>query len=81
MTHQVVFTDNDKAAMNAIANVYPSALNKLCLWHTYQNIREHGGGLGEGVLPEVIRRFRTAAYAQTVEASNRLCELLLGRRG
>ena len=62
MTHQGVFTDNALAAMNAIVNVYPSALNKLCLWHTYQNIREHWGGLGEGVLPEVIQRFRTAAY-------------------
>ncbi|CAM9915684.1 unnamed protein product, partial [Hapterophycus canaliculatus] len=70
-TPQVVYTDADRASMNAIKTVYPGALNKLCLWHTYENIREHGGGLGEGVLPEVIRKFKTAAYAQTVEVINR----------
>ncbi|CAB1096127.1 unnamed protein product [Ectocarpus sp. CCAP 1310/34] len=63
----VVFTDCDSAAMLAIANVYPSALNKLCIWHTMENIRDHGRGLAEGVLPAVLGKFKAAAYAQTQE--------------
>lgn len=67
MVHQVCFSDNDAAETNAIELVFPGTVHKLCIWHTYGNIREHGGGLGEGVLSEVIRKFRKAAFAQTVE--------------
>ncbi|CBJ27979.1 putative far-red impaired response protein [Ectocarpus siliculosus] len=66
-TPEVVFTDCDAAAMLAIAKVYPSALNKLCIWHTMGNIREHGGGLEKGVLGQVLQLFKAAAYAQTEE--------------
>ncbi|CAM9403456.1 unnamed protein product, partial [Ascophyllum nodosum] len=64
---QVIFTDADQAAMSAIEQVYPSSLNKLCLYHINQNIRKHGGGLGEGVLAAVVGMFHAAAYAQTEE--------------
>ncbi|CAN0408785.1 unnamed protein product, partial [Ectocarpus sp. 13 AM-2016] len=69
-TPEVVFTDCDAAAMLAIAKVYPSALNKLCIWHTMGNIREHGGGLEKGVLGQVLQLFKAAAYAQTEEVSH-----------
>ncbi|CAB1105322.1 unnamed protein product [Ectocarpus sp. CCAP 1310/34] len=42
----------------------PETLNKLCVWHTMGNIREHGGGLDKGVLGQVLK---AAAYAQTEE--------------
>ena len=70
MLNKVVFTDCDAAAMLAIAKVYPSALNKLCIWHTMGNIREHGGGLEKGVLGQVLQLFKAAAYAQTEEVSH-----------
>ena len=71
MANQVIFTDADQAAMSAIEQVYPSSLNKLCLCHINQNIRKHGGGLGEGVLAAVVGKFHAAAYAQTEEVSIR----------
>ncbi|CAB1114426.1 unnamed protein product [Ectocarpus sp. CCAP 1310/34] len=71
-TPGVVFTDYDAAAMLAIAKVYPSALNNLCIWHTMGNIREHGGGLENGVLGQILGLFKAAAYAQTEEGKHRL---------
>ena len=72
MANQVIFTDDaDQAAMPAIEQVYPSSLSKLCLYHINQNIRKHGGGLGEGVLAAVVGKFHAAAYAQTEEVNIR----------
>ncbi len=53
--------------MGAIAEVFPGALNKLCIWHTMQNIRKHGKGLADGVLQSVLQNFKAAAYAARVE--------------
>ncbi|CAN0192496.1 unnamed protein product, partial [Scytosiphon promiscuus] len=71
---QVIFTDADAAATSAITEVFPRSLHKLCLYHTMENIRKHGRGLGQGVLDQVLRSFRSAAYAQTREVSRRCCE-------
>lgn len=65
MASQVIFTDADQAAMSAIVRVFPGTLNKLCFWHTLQNVRSHGKGLGKDVLAKVIRLFKAAAYALT----------------
>lgn len=53
--------------MSAIAQVFPRALNKLCYWHTEQNVKEHAKGLPKGVLQGVLRKFKAAAYAPTLE--------------
>lgn len=53
--------------MSAIKQVFPGTLNKLCFWHTQQNVREHGKGLGRGVLQRVVGKFKEAAYAPTQE--------------
>lgn len=57
--------------MNALAEVYPKSNHKLCLWHTMENIRKHGKGLGPGVLAGLLGKVRSAAYAQNEEASKR----------
>ncbi|CAN0274374.1 unnamed protein product, partial [Scytosiphon promiscuus] len=41
---KVIFTDADKAATAAIAQVFPKSLHKYCIFHTIQNIRTHMGG-------------------------------------
>ena len=71
MTDQVIFTDADQEAMSAIEQAYPSSLSKLCLYRINQNIRKHGGGLGDGVLAAVVGKFHAAAYAQTEEVNIR----------
>lgn len=53
--------------MSAIAQVFPGALNKLCYWHTEQNVKAHGKGLPGGVLQGILRNFKAAAYAPTLE--------------
>lgn len=63
----MIFTDFDQAALGGIREVFPGALNKLCFWHTMENVREHGKGLRKGVLAEVLRLFKGAAYAPTEE--------------
>lgn len=63
----MIFTDTDRAAMSAIAEVYPGALNKLCFWHTMENVREYGKGLEKDILASVLRLFKGAAYAATEE--------------
>ena len=65
----MVFTDCDQGAMGAIAEVFPGALNKLCIWHTMKNIQAHGRGLADGVLQSVLQKFKAAAYAARVEVS------------
>ncbi|CAB1112890.1 unnamed protein product [Ectocarpus sp. CCAP 1310/34] len=65
---QVIFTDTDQSEMSAIAQVFPGALNKLCYWHTEQNVKEHGKGLPQAVIQGVLRKFKAAAYAPTVGA-------------
>lgn len=61
----MIFTDADKAAIAVIDEVYPHSLHKLCIYHTMENIRKNGGGLGPGVLLAVFGKFQAAAYAQT----------------
>ena len=38
---KTIFTDQCVASMNAIAEVFPSASHRLCLWHLYQNAVKH----------------------------------------
>ncbi|CAN0030352.1 unnamed protein product, partial [Hapterophycus canaliculatus] len=38
LSPDVVFTDANKAMTSAIADVYPDALHRYCIWHTLQNI-------------------------------------------
>ncbi|CAB1115131.1 unnamed protein product [Ectocarpus sp. CCAP 1310/34] len=64
---QVAFTDCDQGAMGAIAEVFPGALNKLCIWYAMQNIRKHGKGLADGALQSVLQNFKAAAFAARVE--------------
>eukprot|EP00904_Undaria_pinnatifida_P013113 jgi/Undpi1/8932/HiC_scaffold_26.g11393.m1 len=61
---KVIFTDADKAATAAIAQVFPNSLNKYCIFHTIQNIRTHLGGLGS-VASKVVAAFQAAAYDLT----------------
>ncbi|CAB1105544.1 unnamed protein product [Ectocarpus sp. CCAP 1310/34] len=65
---KVIFTDTDQSEMSAIAQVFPGALNKLCYWHKEQNVKAHGKGLPGGILQGILRKFKAAAYAPTLEA-------------
>ena len=65
----MTFTDADAAAMAAIQKECPWSRHQLCLFHLDENLREHGKGLGEGVLAGVIRMFHKAAFAPTEEVS------------
>lgn len=55
--------------MAAIEQIYPHTLHKLCIFHTMDNIRMHGGGLDPGVLPAALGKFQGAAYAPTESVS------------
>lgn len=51
--------------MSAIASVFSGSLNKLCFWHTFQNVRDHSKGLEKDVRAKMLRLFKAAAYAAT----------------
>ncbi|XP_073222075.1 uncharacterized protein [Cicer arietinum] len=36
---EVIVTDRDLALMNAVENVFPKAVNLLCLFHIYKNVK------------------------------------------
>ena len=40
---RVVLTDQDTAMAKAIANVWPNATHRICVWHMYQNAAKHLG--------------------------------------
>lgn len=64
---KAIFTDADKAATAAIAQIFPQTLHKYCIFHTIQNVNKNVGGFagGAGVVPTVVALFRVAAYATT----------------
>ena len=54
---KVIVTDDEKALINAIEDIFPDTKHILCLWHVYNCILTHAAKAFNGIETESTKQF------------------------
>lgn len=65
----MIITDADAAMTSAIADVLPNAAHLHCSWHIMNNLKKNCTGAMNGKYPELVRRYKAAAFATSGNVS------------
>ena len=64
----VIVSDRELALMNAIANVFPDAVNLICLWHINKNIvAKYAKIIGKNKWSSFEAQWKSLVYSPTIE--------------